>query len=808
LTGSDRILTMTQINNGKQFMGGLAKKFILYILLFSSFITLLGTSYQLYRDYSHDLGLIETSFDHFEKSQRKTMETNLWVSDFEQLKVQLQGILDLPGMQHIEIEHGGKLIMSLGEKPLDRAVTQSYPLKYTFRGRDIELGVLQISADLKRVYKRLVDRVFIILATQGIKTFLVSLFIFFLFYLFIGRHLDSLALAAQKLTLENLGDAITLDRKKSGSSPDELDQVTAALNDMRLKLAEDVTEIRQTREELAWELKVNRMLAGLANDLIAPDQSIETIAEKVYRCARELSGSEHGFVSEIDRRNGDNVAYTLSAMMGEVCRIKGRDRRIHFPRGEDGRYPSLWGHALNTKESFFTNAPSEHPASIALPEGHVPIRCFLAVPVLYQDEPVGLIALANPVSDYGQKQLEAVQRLADLYAISVHRHRMMEDRAVIEDQLRQSQKMEAVGTLAGGIAHDFNNILGAVLGYAEMIRDDCPEGSNMAKDIEQVLKAGLRAKELVKQILAFSRQAEMQKIPMQPAAIVKEAVKLLRASIPTTIAIEQDIDPHAGTILADPNQIHQIVMNLCTNAYHAMEEEGGTLTVSLKRRDAARDGCGSPDGCVELSVEDTGTGIAEEIRKQIFDPYFTTKEVGKGTGMGLAMVHGIVQSYGGSVVCETQAGEGTVFRVTLPVIEQDGVAEGLRQERVLPGRERILLVDDEQILLDMGRTMLERLGYHVTSRLNGVEALNVFQSDPQKFDLVITDQTMPGITGLELSRQILHLRPDIPVILCTGYSSIISEEKARSTGIRGFAMKPLTRKEIAALIRQVFDENK
>ncbi|RPH38108.1 MAG: response regulator [Desulfobulbaceae bacterium] len=370
--------------------------------------------------------------------------------------------------------------------------------------------------------------------------------------------------------------------------------------------------------------------------------------------------------------------------------------------------------------------------------------------------------------------------------------------------------MEAIGTLAGGIAHDFNNILGALLGYAEIALEDCPPGSLVSTEIEQILKAGKRARDLVKQILAFSRQAQTERMPLQPSVIVKETVKMLRSTLPTTIEIKQDIDPDAGPILADPTQIHQILMNLCTNAYHAMEEHGGTLAISLKMQDLTQQDLESephlqPGPFVHLSIKDTGEGIAPEIRDRIFDPYFTTKEIGKGSGMGLAILHGIVKSYNGFVTCRSTPGEGSVFDVFLPRIADEAVPEITSAVPIQGGDEHILLVDDEPMLVEMGHKMLERLGYRVTSMTGSVEALRAFQDQPQVFDLVITDQTMPVMTGSDLARHMLQIRPDLPIILCTGYSSHISEEKARALGIQGFAMKPLVRKEIAVLIRKVLD---
>ena len=404
-------------------------------------------------------------------------------------------------------------------------------------------------------------------------------------------------------------------------------------------------------------------------------------------------------------------------------------------------------------------------------------------------------------------------QFANIFVDITHRKKAEDERQKLEQQLQQAQKMEAIGTLAGGIAHDFNNILGAILGYAEMIQEDSPTGSTLRGDIDQVVKASHRAKDLVKQILAFSRQAETQKIPMRPAAMVKESMKLLRASIPTTIDVQQDIDSETDLILADPTQFHQMTMNLCTNAYHAMEETGGILLISLKNKVLAQqDLLGVPDvqpgHFIQFSIRDTGSGIAPEIRERIFDPYFTTKEAGKGTGMGLAIVHGIAKSYGGFITCHSEIGAGTVFEIYLPAVLEQIVPETKEFELIPLGTERILFIDDEEILVKMGQTLLERLGYKVTTKMSSIEALATFKNKPDAFDLVITDQTMPGMTGVDLARSMLHIQPNLPIILCTGYSTQISKDNVKSYGIKGFALKPLARKDIAALIRKVLDEGK
>jgi PAS domain S-box-containing protein len=383
----------------------------------------------------------------------------------------------------------------------------------------------------------------------------------------------------------------------------------------------------------------------------------------------------------------------------------------------------------------------------------------------------------------------------------------------LQSQLVQAQKMEAIGTLAGGIAHDFNNILGAIIGYSEMARDACPSDSDIARDLEKVLAAAQRSAELVKQILAFSRQSKADSVPLQPAPLIKEAIKLLRPALPTTIEIKQTLDGATRNILANPTQIHQIVLNICTNAFHAMEDTGGVLAITLQEtalypQDLKQYPSVQPGNFVKLTISNTGPEIPKEILNRIFDPYFTTKEVGKGTGLGLSVVHGIVSSMGGFITCESERGHGVEFHIFIPAIEAESIAATKEDDVELTGKERILLIDDEELLVDVGKSMLERLGYQVTTRSSSLDALETFQNQPQDFDAIITDQTMPGMTGFDLARRMLQIRPDIPIILCTGYSSIINEEQAHRYGIKGFVTKPFSKKELGSKLRMVLEHEK
>lgn len=384
------------------------------------------------------------------------------------------------------------------------------------------------------------------------------------------------------------------------------------------------------------------------------------------------------------------------------------------------------------------------------------------------------------------------------------------DKERLQTQLLKSQKMESIGNLAGGIAHDFNNILSSIIGFTELALDDTQKGSALEDSLLEVYTAGKRAKDLVKQILAFARQSEEKVGPIQPSMIAREVLKLIRSTIPTTIEIQQKIESEA-TILGNATQLHQVLMNLCTNAAHAMDDTGGVLFMSLK--DLVIDKENLPIGMrkgdyVEIKVLDNGIGIAPEIIESIFEPYFTTKGPGEGTGLGLAMVQGVIESYGGKITVDSQLGKGTTFKISLPVIKKRSGHVAYLPEQLPGGTEHILLVDDEYPIVKMGSRILERLGYSVTARTSSVEALDLFNVKPNDFDLIITDMTMPNLTGDDLAIELMKIRPDIPVILCTGYSKKISDEIALEIGIKGFAYKPVVKADLAKTVRKVLDKAK
>jgi PAS domain S-box-containing protein len=748
-----------------KYKSRLSIRVVVIVLVCSSLLTLLATAFQLYFDYQKDVKSIHSNISLIRDSYLPAIISSVYTLDVEQVQILLEGSLNIIDIEYIEIEGTSKnLFKPAGNPAASRDVTNIFPLIFTTpSGKTMSLGTLKVSASLEGVYQRLWEKTVVILLSNMVKTFVAAILYLIIINHIVIRHLRKISNFTSHLKPEDLDQELALDRKISElTKSDELSQVVSSLNDMQARIRDDISK----RERAEKSLKVSN--------------------ERYYQVTTNLPGLVYQFVVHVDGSYSmPYVSDGVKSMFGVSADDVNQDINLllQFIHPDD---VTDFDHSI--RKATLSLSPFNHEFR-----------------TLINGDLVWVNALSRP------KELSNGDVSWDGILLDISgRKRAEEKNTKLEIRLQQAQKMEAIGTLAGGIAHDFNNILAAILGYAELAREDCLPKSTVAKDLDQVLEAGHRAKDLVQQILAFSRQAEMERIPLQPLIVVKEAINMLRPSLPTTIEINQNITSATGLILADPTQIHQILMNLCTNAFHAMEDTGGKLDISLQEVTLSpEDLVHEPDvtngAFIQLSIADSGTGIAPAVKDKIFDPYFTTKETGKGTGMGLSMVHGIVKNYGGFISLYSELGEGTVFHVFLPVIEKEAFAEDEADGLIPTGRERILFVDDEEILTKMGKTMLERLGYHVTVRNSSLDALETFQNQPDTFDIVITDQTMPGMTGGDLSRRMLQIRHDIPIILCTGYSTIISEEKAKSMGIKEFALKPLAKNDIAKLIRKILD---
>ncbi|MEW6288549.1 MAG: response regulator [Thermodesulfobacteriota bacterium] len=581
----------------------------------------------------------------------------------------------------------------------------------------------------------------------------------------------------------------------------ELRQKIIELEKANEELALEVIERQRGEEEIKRNYEIQTIINSLLKlslQNIPLDELLSTTIDKILSL-RWLSHQEKAFIFLVE---DEPDVLVLKAGAGFPEQLQAHCATVPFGR-------CLCGLAALTGEIQFAGHGDERHTrrdDTMPPHGHY------AVPILLDDRTIGLICIFLPEGHTRDpKEEEFLASIAHTLAGIIQRKVMTEENARLEEELRQAAKLEAIGTLAGGIAHDFNNILTAIFGFSELARLDRDDPARVEEDIDEIYQSALRAKELVKQILTFSRRSEQQKKPFRIALLIKECLKLLRATIPATIEIKEDIRS-SGTALADPSQIHQIIMNLCTNAYHAMRNTGGILTVTLqdmeiKETDASLPGGMAPGPYIRLAVSDTGSGMGKETLAKIFEPYFTTKEVGEGTGLGLAVVHGIVQGHNGHITVASEPGKGTTFHVFLPRLagEVEEAASLPENSPVRGGREHILVVDDEKVILNIAREILADSGYAVTTHTSGTEALRDFQHHPEKFDLLITDMTMPAMTGVELARQVMAIKPAMPVILCSGHSDLVNREQALAMGIREYVEKPFFMSDMLRKIRQVLN---
>jgi len=561
----------------------------------------------------------------------------------------------------------------------------------------------------------------------------------------------------------------------------------------------DITEIKNNEKLLESRLFLREY---------AINHSLEETMQAALDKAEELTLSKIAFFHFFEEdENTINLQIWSTNTLKNMCTAAGKG--LHYPLDKAG----VWADCIHQRKPLIHNDYQGISNKKGIPEGHVPVTCEMVIPIFQEKRIVAILGVGNKPGNYSEFDLRILKDFCNSIWDIIHQKRTDESRKRLEIQLRQAQKMESIGTLAGGIAHDFNNILSLIFGYTEIAKKRLASDSSVQPSLTNVLNAAERAKELVRQILTFSRQTEQERKPLQISVVLKESIKLLRASIPTTIQIKHDIDNNAGNILGDPTQINQTVMNLCTNAFHAMKEKGGLLTISLKPveisqydKKANSFEITAPGHYVVLEISDTGCGMDNKTIERIFEPYFTTKEKGEGTGLGLAIVHGIVQSSKGHISVYSEPGKGTTFKIYLPGIESEIITHEVIPDKALPGgNERILFVDDEEFIVGLTKTILEDLGYKVTCFIESQKALEEFTANPDNFDVVISDMTMPELTGKELFERVRAVRSDIPFIICTGFSELINREEAINMGINEYISKPFMQRDFANAVRKALD---
>ncbi len=573
---------------------------------------------------------------------------------------------------------------------------------------------------------------------------------------------------------------------------------------------------RLINDERAYQANLERQVSEKTNELETVNERLKAVVETTKRLLGygELLDSGSTLLQEFGTHM-NAVSGSIYQVIPEGLQKVGELGTYHnydflpFPLKEN----SVFSHAMKMMEPFFIDDIAKHPEF--LPSGFQSYHngtCIIFPIKKKNGELRAIVSLHDKVQPpFTTQDKEIGSILMSYSAEALETAHAVKALKKSEDFLMQAQKIQAIGTMAGGIAHDFNNILSAIVGYTDLslYSGECTE--KIYHNLELVKKASDRAKELVSQILAFSRTESYQEKPLDLAPVIKEALKLLRSTIPSTVSMEKDIVVGKGKVVADPTRIHQIIMNLCNNSLHAMGNQCGWIKITYDRVPVEE--CTSlletfsGTHCMRLRVSDNGHGMSPDVVRKVFDPYFTTKKKGMGTGLGLAVVQSIVQASGGTIKVESRPGTGTTFSIYFPCVENedDAIQEGCVLE-VQSGTEHILVVDDEHDLVDMTRLMLERLGYTVTVMTSSVEAFDALEKEPDRYDLLITDQTMPVLSGTELAKRAIMLRSDLPIILYTGYSAAVDESEARKIGIREFMLKPLNINRLSRIVRQVLDQ--
>jgi len=750
----------------KHLKSKISKVLVLYIVLFSSVVTLLLTAIQLRIDYNDGIDSIYQRIEQIKLTNLASITQSLWTIDSASTQIQLDGLSRINDIIFVKITDEKNIIVaSSGKINTNNTITSDIALNRKYRDHTTTLGTLTVVATKENIYKNLIDTVITILISQAIKTFLVSLFVLIIFYYLVTRHLMKIEQHSGKLELTSKPSTLTLDRSTSILfQDDELEHVVKSINRMTNSIYSSYKDFINKQHDLAErEAKFSAIFDSINDAIVLTDNE------------RKIVQTNPAFISQFGYSTEELQNHTTLMLYAnpEEYGTQGKKRYNLETQPETSIYE------IEYRRKDGSIFPSETMGgAITLANG----------------KPFGFIGIIRDVSARKQHEKEHNQ---------------------LQKQLQQSQKMDAIGQLTGGIAHDFNNILASILGYSELAIQQFKQSTDpkLIKYLERINTGGQRASELVVQMLAFSRSTPGELQVIKLPALIDDVTALLRPTIPSSIKLITDIDERTPSVFMDNTQMHQILMNLCINARDAMQGHG-TLTLKLSH-DADVDAlCGSCNEVIQgdyvkLTVEDTGTGIQRNILDKIFDPFLTTKEVGKGTGMGLSVVHGILHKHNSHIIVETELKSGSRFHLLIPPMNEDNNTSDIKQASInsIPqddGKDKhILVVDDEENVATFLQNFLETYGYNVTAVTSSTHAIDLFKTSSINFDLIITDQTMPEITGTEMIKQIFQITPDIPVILCSGYNELVNEEQALKLGCSKYLDKPINNQLLIQVVHDI-----
>lgn len=753
----------------KRLQSKISKALVIYIVLFSSAITLVLTAIQLRLDYNNGINFIHQRINQIELTNTDSITQSLWTLDNSSIQIQLDGLSRINDIVFVKVtDQDNKLIASSGEINTDDVISHDITLTQQYRGKDTYLGTLNIVATKENIYQQLIDTVIVILVSQAIKTFLVSMFVLFIFYYLVTRHLEKIAQHSSRLNLSTKSEPLVLHRTDFKKyHDDELKSVVDSINRMSNNMYTAYNDLILNQKKLSErEAKFSAIYDAISDAVVLVDLD------------RQIIQTNPAFISQF--------GYSFEELKGHTTHMLYANPEEYGQQGKQ-RYN------LNTQQKT-----SVYEIEYRRKDGSTfPSETLGGAITLANGTQIGFVEIIRDISTriLAEKQEQQLQQ-----------------------RLQQSQKIEAIGQLTGGIAHDFNNILASILGYSElsMMALEKYKDKNLNSYIQQINLAGERARDLVAQMLSFSRTNPGEPQLIELPNLINEVVSLLRPTIPSSIELLTEIDEQVPPVLMDNTQMHQMLMNLCINARDSMKNDG-TLIIKLSYVSNANDICTSCKDIIEgeyvkLTVKDTGTGINPDIVDKIFEPFMSTKEVGKGTGMGLSVVHGILHKHKSHIVVESKLNSGSSFDLYIPPQNKISTTSNsdIKNTTLLNdgGQKHILVVDDENSIAIFLQQLLHKYNYKVTYTTSSKHALEIFENSASDIDLIITDQTMPEISGTEMIKQMFRIKPNIPVILCSGYSENINEKSALDMGCTKYMEKPINSKKMIQALYNILNVKK